>query len=346
MALDKERTLYINCDLPEAESSLSDPVAFYQSCDKPMIVFDEIHQLNDPSRLLKIGADMFPKLKILATGSSTLAATKKFSDTLTGRKRVVHLLPVLFDELESFDSVSLATRLYHGGLPAALLASHRSPALYREWVDSFFARDVQRLFGFRDLNRFSTFFEYILKLSGGQLELMKAATAIGISRPTLDSHLNALETMHAATIVRPFHNGGLSEITKMPKVFAFDTGFVCWARGWNPPRPDELGLLWEHIVLEHLQAHFPDETIRYWRDKQGHEIDFVVHTGRDEVDTIECKWNADSFDSGNLSIFRKAYPKGRNFLICPNVQLPRRKKFGDHEVLICTPKGLSTHGTV
>ena len=46
---------------------------------------DEVHQLADPSRLLKIGADEFPKLKILATGSSTLAATQKFRDSLTGR---------------------------------------------------------------------------------------------------------------------------------------------------------------------------------------------------------------------------------------------------------------------
>jgi len=48
-------------------------------------LIDEVHQQADPSRLLKIGADEFPKLKILATGSSTLAATQKFRDSLTGR---------------------------------------------------------------------------------------------------------------------------------------------------------------------------------------------------------------------------------------------------------------------
>jgi len=45
-----------------------------------------IHQLRDSARLLKIGADLFPSLKILATGSSTLAASNKFSDSLTGRQ--------------------------------------------------------------------------------------------------------------------------------------------------------------------------------------------------------------------------------------------------------------------
>jgi uncharacterized protein len=172
------------------------------------------------------------------------------------------------------------------------------------------------------------------------LEQTKACTAIGITRPTLDSHLVALETTHAATLVRPFHSGGTNEIIKMPKIYAFDTGFVCWARGWIPPRLDEYGLLWEHLVLEHLQAYHPDESIRYWRDKQGHEIDFLLQRGRDVVDTIECKWNADAFDSRNLSIFRSTYPMGRNYLVCPNVMLPMKKKFGAHEVFVCTPKEL------
>ncbi len=67
--------LYVNCDLPTTEDRVRDPELFFRSCEMPMVVFDEIHQLRDPSRVLKIGADAFPRLKILATGSSTLAAS-------------------------------------------------------------------------------------------------------------------------------------------------------------------------------------------------------------------------------------------------------------------------------
>ena len=63
---------------------------------------------------------------------------------------MVHLPPVLWDELESF-GVTLPRRLFHGGLPPALLAESKNPSFYREWMDSFFARDIQRLFGFRDM---------------------------------------------------------------------------------------------------------------------------------------------------------------------------------------------------
>ncbi|MFZ4395415.1 MAG: AAA family ATPase [Kiritimatiellia bacterium] len=98
----------------------------------PVVVFDEIHQLRDPSRVLKVGADEFPALRILATGSSTLAAGNKFRDALTGRKRNVHLTPVLLDELPAF-GVSLQQKLYQGGLPQAMLADAKQPSLYREW---------------------------------------------------------------------------------------------------------------------------------------------------------------------------------------------------------------------
>jgi predicted AAA+ superfamily ATPase len=90
---------FLNCDLPSVAERLRDPESFFRSVQKPLVVLDEVHQLPDPSRLLKIGADDFPRLKILATGSSTLAATQKFRDSLAGRKRVVELVPVLHEEL-------------------------------------------------------------------------------------------------------------------------------------------------------------------------------------------------------------------------------------------------------
>lgn len=334
-----EQIMYVNCDLPIVEDMVRDPQLFFRTCEKAIVVFDEIHQLRDPTRLLKIGADLFPHIKILATGSSTLAASSKFRDTLTGRKRTVHLVPVMWDELTAF-GVSLTRRMFHGGLPPALLANTKSPGFFREWLDSFFARDIQRLFGFRDMNRFNSFVEYMLRQSGGQFESSRTATALGITRPTVESHLRALEITNAVTLLRPFHGNGQNEIVKMPKVYAFDTGFVSFARGWDPLRPDDMGILWEHLVFEHLQARFPDAKVRYWRDKAGHEVDFIIERGRDEVDAIECKWNIDAFDSLPLRTFRNYYPKGNNFLVTPSGETAYTKSFGGHEVRICTPSGL------
>jgi predicted AAA+ superfamily ATPase len=335
-SLGKGRVAYYNCDLPAVEDHVRDPQWFFQSQNKPIVVFDEIHQLHDPTRILKLGADQFPNLRILATGSSTVAATRKFRDALTGRKRVVHLVPVLWEELPSF-GVSIEKRLFHGGLPQALLAPEKQAGFYREWIDSFFARDIQRLFAFRDMNRFNALFEYLLKQSGGQMERAKTAAALGIARPTVESHIRALEITHAITLVRPFHGSSRKELVKMPKIYGFDTGFVSFVRGWDPLRPSDLGPLWEHVVLEHIQAHYPDAPIRYWRDKSGREVDFVLaHTG-DRVDAIECKWSIDAFDSAALEAFRKAYPSGRNLLVTPSTSTAFVKAYGDLKVEVCSP---------
>ena len=76
----------MNYDLPSVGRQLADPESFFDGlAQETIVVLDEIHQMADPSRLLKIAADGYPHLRILATGSSTLAATKKFRDALTGR---------------------------------------------------------------------------------------------------------------------------------------------------------------------------------------------------------------------------------------------------------------------
>lgn len=340
-SLGLEHVLYVNCDLPAVEDLVRDPQLFYKGCDKPIIVFDEVHQLRDPSRLLKIGADLFPQLRILATGSSTLAASKKFRDTLAGRKRLVHLTPVLFTELADFGGVSLQKRLFHGGLPPTLLADAKKPAFYREWMDSFFARDIQRLFAFRDMNRFNALLEYLLRQSAGLLDVTKAASALGISRPTVDSHLQALQMTHAITLIRPFHGGGQKELVRVPRLYGFDTGFVSFARGWDPLRADDCGSLWEHLVLEHFQAHLPDVPVHYWRDKAGREVDFVVVRTRDEVDAIECKWDPAEFDSAGLKAFRSFHPKGKNYLVSP-LNIPSYLKRSDSmEIKVCNPSGIA-----
>jgi len=335
---DPKELLYVNCDLPVTEDRVRDPELFFRSCEKPVVVFDEIHQLSDPSRLLKVGADLFPKLKILATGSSTLAASKKFRDTLTGRKRLIHLLPVLWTELETFSCKDVSRRLFQGGLPPALLADSKNPSFYREWLDSFFARDVQKLFSFRDADKFNALFEYLLRQSGGQLETARAASELKISRLTVENHLRALEITHAVTSIRPFFGSGQKEIIKMPKIYGFDTGFITFVRGWDPLRPQDHGILWEHLVLEYLQSAFPNETIRYWRDKAGREVDFVLARRRDQVDAIECKWNASDFDPSALKVFRSYYPKGKNYVVSP-VTESYLKNFGKLTVRICSLSG-------
>jgi predicted AAA+ superfamily ATPase len=93
-------------------------------------------------------------------------------------------------------------------------------------------------------------------------------------------------------------------------------------------------------VLEQLLAYFPEIAVRYWRDKSGHEIDFVLPRRRDEVDAIECKWSPNAFDPSALAVFRSYYPKGNNYLITPTADASYPRAFGKLNVTVCTPSAL------
>lgn len=336
-----EGAMYLNCDLPSTAERLSDPERFLRSVGKSPVVFDEIHQLPDPTRLLKIAADEFPKLRVLATGSSTLAATGKFRDSLSGRKRVVHLLPVLASELEAFGIADLNRRLLHGGLPGVLLREMHEPEFYAEWLDSYFARDVQELFSVKRRSAFLALAQALLRQSGGLAEITKLAGIAGVSRPTVMSYLDAMEVTQFVSVLRPYHKGGSRELTHQPRIFAFDTGFVAWSRGWNELRTVDSGQLWEHVVLETLQAHVTPtgQTVHFWRNKQQREVDFVVPAGRGAVHAIECKWSTAGFEIKNLTAFRSEHPRGRNFLVVPG-QAVRERSFGDLVVTITSAEEL------
>ena len=230
--------VYMNCDLPSAVLALQDPELFLGAqAGAAVLVFDEVHRLDDPSRLLKIAADEFPQLKVLATGSSTLAATRKFSDTLTGRKRAIHLCPVLWEECAApFGVPKLDQRLLHGGLPEMLIAARKDPGFFNEWIDSFYARDILELFGIRNRQGFLALFRLLLRQSGGQLDFSQLANLSEMSRVTVKSHIEAMQIAHVVHLLRPFHGGGKREIVSRPKCYAFDTGFVTFEKGWDSIR--------------------------------------------------------------------------------------------------------------
>jgi predicted AAA+ superfamily ATPase len=342
LARQLESARFLNCDLPSVAERLADPESFYRTVTEPVVVFDEIHQLADPSRLLKIAADAYPRLKILATGSSTLAATRKFRDSLAGRKRVVHLVPVLYQELPAFGVTDLRQRLLRGGLPSVLLGEEDPHEFFREWLDSYFARDVQELFHVEKRTGFLLVLELLLHQSGGLLDISRIARDSAISRPTVMSWLEVFQITRAIHVVRPYA-GGRREILAQPKAYGFDTGLVCHVRGWDDLRPDDCGGLWEHLVLDALDG-AGETTVHYWRDKQQREIDFVVPRGRQAVDTVECKWNPKSFEPKALLAFRERYPKGRNLVVCPIEGKPYQRTVSSLEVTFLSPTELVNVG--
>lgn len=149
-----------------------------------------------------------------------------------------------------------------------------------------------------------------------------------------------LESTSVAHVIRPFTTNKSSEIVSAPKVFGFDTGFVSHVRGWDTPRKDDLGILWEHFVLNEIHANLQTRDVRYWRDKQGHEVDFVLARRGKPPIAIECKWSADHFDPGGLTVFGKRYPKATAYVVAHDVDRPFRRRAGELVVEVVDPAAL------
>jgi hypothetical protein len=293
------------------------------------IILDEVHRLPNPSELLKIAADHFPDLRVLATGSSTLGASRKFKDTLTGRKLQLWLTPMILSDLNDFDAVDIKRRLLYGGMPPFFSSKGRSEKGFQEWMDDYWAKDIQELFHLESKQSFQKFIELIFAQSGGIFEATKFASPCEVSRATIMNYLKVGEETLVAHVVRPYSSHRATEIVSSPKVYAFDTGFVSYYKGWFDLRNDDLGYLWEHFVLNEIQARTQQRKIGYWRDKSGREVDFILDERGKPPVAIECKWSGAQMDPSGLKAFRKIYPEGANYIVTADTDRSYHKNYGE-----------------
>ena len=323
-----------NCESPRARRMMEDPDLFLETNTGRILAIDEIHLLDNPSELLKLAADHHPDIKVVATGSSTLSASAKFRDTLTGRKTDIWLTPMPHADLADFGGGRIEDRLRKGGLPGMFLAKAPPDRKYQEWIQDYWSRDIQELFKVEKRNSFMKFTELLLVNSGGMFEATGYAAKCEASRQTISNYLSILESTYAVSLLRPFSTRKTTEIVAAPKVYAFDTGFVRVFNGWDDPRPQELGKLWEHYVLNELHNILRTRDISYWREKSGREIDFIIKKGSSASFAIECKWSSKDFDAKGMLAFHEAYPEARLVLVARNEDKPYRKKFKNADITI------------
>jgi predicted AAA+ superfamily ATPase len=323
---------YFDCELPRVRRMMEDPQAFLDGLRGRRVVLDEVHRLGNPSELLKIAADHYADIRVLATGSSTLGASSKFRDTLAGRKRDLWLTPMCLEDLHDFKRTDLRHRFLRGGLPPFFLAEKLPERDFQEWLDAYWAKDIQELFRLERRSSFQKFVELLVAQSGGIFEATRFAAPCEVSRTTIANYLKVVEATFVAHVIRPFSTHRPTEIVSAPKVYAFDTGFSCYYRGWHELRGEDLGTLWEHFVLNEVMAHSQTRQVFYWRDKRGHEVDLVWAPRGGKPLAVECKWSADEFEVTGIAALRRQYPQGENVVVARDVERPFVRNYGDLKV--------------
>jgi hypothetical protein len=93
-------------------------------------------------------------------------------------------------------------------------------------------------------------------------------------------------------------------------------------------REEDYPALWKHWVLNEICSRLQALEVQYWRDKRGHEVDFVIVSRNLGIVAIDCRWKARDFESGNLQAFRHHYPEGPTWVVCGDVVRGYMHNFG------------------
>ncbi len=297
-----ERPRYFNWDFDEDRRSIQ---RRDWSDDADFLVFDELHKFPRWKNWVKGLYDVHgERHRILVTGSARLDVYRRGGDSLLGRYHYWRLHPFSLSEIPRKMDAALAFRrlMSVGGFPEPFLDGDETEA--RRWRRERSSRiikdDIRDLEPIRDIVSLELFVDALRSRVSGMVVLSNIAEDLQISPKTLARWLVVIEQMYLVFAVKPFTRKLPRAIRKPPKVFFFDNADVLG---------DE-GARFENLVATHLlkELHYREDKtgerweLRYVRDKEGHEVDFVVTRENQVYELIEAKWS-DTTPSRSLAYF-------------------------------------------
>lgn len=316
---------YLNYDVAEDALKIRRGVAQVVSSlnlDTPArraraVVFDEIHKYAQWKRFLKGFFDQYEKdLKIIATGSARMDIYRRGGDSLMGRSFGYRVHPLSVGELASNacnldevlqdpKNVAMIDRnrlLQFGGFPEPYLNGTRR--FYVRWqnsrLDKIFNEDLRDLSRVQDLRGVRALAELLRTRVSGEINHASLARDLGVSSDTVKCWIGLLESVYFCYSVRPYFRNVANSIRKMPKIYLWDWSLVA-----------DRGARNENFVAAHLLKSVDWWTdsglgkfdLCYIRDKQQHEVDFVVVRDGEPWMLVEAKSSLDEALSPSLKGF-------------------------------------------
>jgi uncharacterized protein len=285
----------------------------------PLLVFDELHKMKDWRAWLKGVFDGRAKgQSILVTGSARLDAFRQAGESLAGRYFSWHLHPFTVSELVAAGRVeperAMNLLLERGGFPEPLLAEHaRDAQRWRKiYLEGLIRDDILEFSRIGEVRAMRYFVDMLRERVGSPVSLASIARDLQISPTTLARYLEILESLHIVFVVRPFSRNIARALLKEPKVYFYDTGLVNNDDGARFENACA-AMFYQHVqFLQDSEGR--DMRLHYIRDKEGHEIDFVVCESDTPLQFIECKW-ADPAVPPYLARTARRFPNAEAFLL-------------------------------
>jgi predicted AAA+ superfamily ATPase len=270
-------------------------------------VFDEIHKYRSWRGLLKGLYDRRrPAQQILVTGSARLEFYRYGGDSLQGRYHLLRLHPFSAAELGLTTPAQLIDLLRLGGFPEPFFLGTETEARRwsREYRNRLVREEIVDLERVQDLGRLEQLMIRLPGLVGAPLSLNALREDLQVSHKTVASWMDIFERLYAVFRLSPFGAPRIRAVKKEQKHYHFDWSLV----PEDAPR-------FENLVASHLlkwvhhqqDACGRDLELRYFRDTDGREVDFVVVERRNPVLLVEAKWGDAEVDRG-LRYLKARFP--------------------------------------
>jgi uncharacterized protein len=264
---------------------------------KNLVVLDEIHKYRLWRTLIKGAFDKhFPDINFLITGSARLDHFRKGGDSLLGRYHYYRLHPFSLPELSKKCEKDLTNNLLKfGGFPEPLFAGNER--LLKRWHNERIYRvidqDIRDMFNIKEISNLDLLIEQIPSRVSSLLSIKSLAEDLQVSPHTVNSYLDVFENMYLTFRISPFGKERLKAIKKTQKIYFWDWSCL-----------ENKGARFENMVASHLlkYCHFHEDyngdkmELRYIRDTEGREVDFVVIKNKKPVFMVECKFKDESID--------------------------------------------------
>ncbi len=302
--------LFVDCELPLVQAWCRSAALFLDDLDRLVaepvtLFFEEVQHLEDAGLFLKGLVDRRIGVPILVTGSSSYHLGARTRESLAGRATRTRLLPFSLAEVSAdldgkpeilrqrLITERLDRHCRFGGYPEVWLSE--TPEVHlADLVEAFVLRDASDLFRIQRPDAFRRLLRLLAGQAGSLVNLSEWAALLGLSRDTVASYLEILESSHVVAILAPFAGGRRSELTRNPKAYLLDSGIRNQLlHDFRPleERPDS-GPALESWVMTELWKTIPgDATLHFWRSTSGAEVDFVAAVGEVTVG-VEVKAGA------------------------------------------------------
>lgn len=270
--------------------------------DCTLLVIDEAQYIANIGLNLKLIVDHLPHVKVVATGSSSFDLAQDVGEPLTGRKFVLKLFPLAQIEISQAEKPhetagNLEARLLFGSYPEVITqtGNTRREEYLRELVSSYLLKDILGLEGIRHSHKLVQLLQLVAFQIGKEVSLQELATQLGMTKNTVERHLDLLEKVFVIHRLGAFSRNLRKEISKNPRFYFFDNGIRnALISNFNPlAQRDDVGQLWEnYVVTERMkrQEYLREFTNFYfWRTSDQKEID-LIEEREGRLFGYEMKW--------------------------------------------------------